>query len=115
MNKTEQLLADTFGNGDGEQFAHCAAARARHRRAGRQASLVVGLTVAMAAAFFFSREPHQEPVIAAVPAVSAPVLEIISDQELMAQFGEQPVLYLKDQTRITGVVFLAEKETAPKL
>ena len=112
MNKKEQLLADTFGNADGEQFAHLAAAHARRRRAGKQAGLAAGLAIAIIAAIFSTRQPLNEVVIAATP--PALVLEIISDQELMAQLKDQPVLYLKDQTRITGVVFLAT-QTESKL
>lgn len=115
MNKKEKLLVDTLGKTDSEQFAHAAAAHARRRRIGRQAGLVTGLGLALAAAIFATREPRTAPAIAANSPSPAPVLEIISDQELMAQLKDQPVLYLKDQTRITGVVFFADQKSGSKL
>lgn len=115
MNKKQQLLADTLGHTDGEKFAHVAAAHARRRRAGRQLGVVAGLSLAVVAAFLAGRQPSKQPVVAIAPPQSIPVLEILSDQELMAQLKDQPVLYLKDQTRITGVVFLADREVGSKL
>lgn len=115
MNNKERLLADTLGEIDSELFAHVAASHARRRRAGRQASFAAGLSLAIVAAIFFTREPRAKPAIATRLPSASPVLEIISDQELMVQLKDQPVLYFKDQNRITGVVFLVARETESTL
>ncbi|MFA6134873.1 MAG: hypothetical protein WC869_12730 [Phycisphaerae bacterium] len=112
MNKKEQLIADTLGNG--EKFALAAAAYAR-RRANRQAGLIAVLGLVVAATFLVSQQSPPKPAIMASPSAPKPVFEIISDQELLAQLKDQPILVLKDQTGITGIVFLAGNETGNKL
>lgn len=117
MNKREHLIAATLGDGDGEAAARTAARHARRRRTVKQAGLAGGLACALAALFVLNRPPETQITpapVATVPAVPAPVVEIISDQELLAQLRDQPVLVLKDQTGITGVVFLAQQR-APEL
>lgn len=114
MNKREHLIAATLGDGDGEAAARTAARHARHRRTVKQAGLAGGLACALAALFVLSRPPETQIAPAPVATVPAPVVEIISDQELLAQLRDQPVLVLKDQTGITGVVFLAQQR-APEL
>lgn len=103
MNKKDQLLTDALTNGEGDSFALAAAAHARRRQAAKQLTLGAG-TVAAALAVWFataSPKPNFRPVLPAVP-----TYEIISDAELLAQLKDQPVLVLKDQGRITGVLFL---------
>jgi hypothetical protein len=105
MNRKEQLLHETLGENPGEQFARLAAARVRRRRAARQVGATAGAACLLAAAFMLRPRPpapHPEAAIAA----PAPALEILSDQELLAQLKDQSVLILKDDDRITGVVFL---------
>jgi len=108
MNKREHLLAETLGDDEGASFARAAAAHARRRRAGKQAGIVAGISCALAVAFVLSRRPAAPPSPAVVAHTPAPIVEIISDQELLAQLKNQPVLILKDRTGITGVVFLAK-------
>ena len=112
MNKREFLLAETVGDGDGEQFALVAASHARRRRVFRQASLAVGASLATIAALFVVRQSPPEPAAIAPP--PSPVIEIISDEELLVQLKDQPVLLLKDRTGITGVIFLADRTTPAK-
>jgi hypothetical protein len=111
MNKREHLLAETLACEGGEAFARRAAAGARRRRLAKQAGLVVGVASALTAALILIRPPAAQPTVAVTPAKTA-VLEIMSDQELLAQLKDQPVLFLKDQTGITGVVFLADAAPA---
>ncbi len=107
MNK-EQLLADTLDNDDGAQFARAAAAYARRQRALRHAGITAGL-VASAAAFLLTvGQPPLRPVPVIAP--STPALEIISDQELMAQLEGQPVLFVKGSAGITAVVLIADNQ-----
>lgn len=107
MNKQEQLIADTLGENDGGRFALAAAAHARRRHAVRHAGVVAGVAAALVAVFFVIRQPRPKPSVAI--AAPAPAFEIISDQELLAQLKDQPVLILKNPTGITSVVFLADK------
>lgn len=109
MNKREHLLKDTLGDNEGASFARAAAAHARRRRAGKQAGLAVGVSCALAGAFVVTRPPTAQPSPVAIAQPPAPMFEIISDQELLAQLKDQPVLILKDQTGITDVVFLANE------
>lgn len=109
MNKREHLLDDTFGDNEGASFARAAAAQARRRRAGKQAGLAVGVTCALAVAFVVTRPPAAQSTPTVIAHTPAPIFEIISDQELLAQLQDQPVLILKDQSGITGVVFLANE------
>lgn len=104
MNRREQLLDDTLGENPGAQFARLAAARVRRRRLARQIGVGASAACLLAAAFTFRPQPagpHKE-VAGTAP---APVLEIMSDQELLAQLKDQPVIILRDGHRITGVVF----------
>jgi len=103
MNKKDQLLTDTLTHGEGERFALAAAARARRRQAVKQFGLGAGTLAAALAVWLATQAP--QPV--ARPALAAtPAYEIISDAELLAQLKDQPVLVIKDQERITSVVFL---------
>lgn len=110
MNRKERLLAETLG-GDGEHFARLAAARARRRRAARHAGLAASLAIALVA-MVLTRPPQSIPPLAAVP---TPLLEIISDQELLTQLEGEPVLLLRDHTGITGVVFLTPRDAVTRL
>ena len=105
MNKREQLLADALGENRGEDFARLAAARLRRRRTVRQVGAIAAVAGVAAAAFLFRPQPVA-PHIEMLTTGPAPAVEIISDQELLAQLKDQPVLILKDDNRITGVVFL---------
>lgn len=116
MNDREQLVTDTLDHREGEAFARIAAAHARRRRAMKQAGLATSLIVATL--LVFTRQPPQSvPVIAdTTPAIPPkPVFEILSDQELIAQFKGQPVMFLKDGASITGIVFLDDRETRGRL
>lgn len=111
MTDKERLLTDLLDDGDGATFARAAAAHARRRRAVRHASLGLAAVALMAAVVFVYR-PEAAPAQAAT---RAPAYEIISDQELLAQLKDERVMVLKDQNRITGVVFLAKQPVAHQL
>jgi hypothetical protein len=107
MTRKEQLLDETIG-ADGAEFARLAATHARRRRALRRAvGTVAAIAGALAVGLFVTWQSRSQPVkIGTVIQAPAPALEIISDQELEAQLKGQSVLILKDDNRITGVVFL---------
>lgn len=105
MNKREQLLADALGENRGEDFARLAAARVRRRRAARLLGAVAGVACLLAAAFTFRPQPAASPTEVADTS-HTPALEIMSDQELLTQLKDQPVMFIRDDNRITGVVFL---------
>jgi hypothetical protein len=106
MNRKEELLDETLG-ADGAEFARLAASVARRRRAWRRATLgATAILGALALGLFLNWQARPHRVIGTVIAAPAPSLEIISDQELEAQLKGQAVLILKDNDRITGVVFL---------
>jgi hypothetical protein len=111
MNKKDQLLAETLGDGDGESFAGIAAAHARRRLTVKRYSLPAIVLVAMVTALTATRQPTSKSQPAAVHA-PVPSLEIISDEELLAQLRDEPVLILKDGAGIAGVVFLADSSGA---
>jgi hypothetical protein len=108
MNDKDYLLADTLGDDDGELFARIAAAHARRRRGVKQGLAAAGaLTVFLAALLTFRQPtPHTQPGLDA--SASTSVLQIISDEELLAQLKNESVLVLKDQSGISGIVFLAD-------
>jgi hypothetical protein len=109
MNDTVDLLAETLGDGNGETFARIAAAYTRRRQTGRKLVAAGLAAVAVVAALLTMRQPRKEvPDSPSLAANSTPPLEIISDEELIAQLKSESVLILKDQSRITDVVFLAD-------
>jgi len=107
VNRKEKLVTEALGDGDGELYARLAAAHARRRRGIRRLSVAAAASLTAIAALFVARQPASQPAAFALP--PSPSVEIISDEELLVQLKGQPVLLLKDQTGITGVVFLAEK------
>jgi hypothetical protein len=110
MNKKNQLLAETLGDGDGESFAGIAAAHARRRHAVKRYTLPAVALAAMVGALTAIHQPSSKSQPTA--RASLPSLEIISDEELLAQLRDEPVLILKDGAGITGVVFLADSSGA---
>lgn len=106
MNKKreqrEKLLAETFHDdwveGPAATFALQAAALARRRRRMRHAVVASGIAASVAIALLFSLHhrpaPASAPLTPAQVAVSAPAYEIISDEELIAQLRDQPLLVL---------------------
>lgn len=118
MNNKERLLAETLADEDGARFAQAAAAHARRRRAIRQMGLAAAtLALVLVAGVLLAPKPPSKTVTGIVQRgpFSRANVEIISDQELLAQLKDEPVLLLKDGSGITGVVFLTEKETGTKL
>jgi hypothetical protein len=103
MNKKERLVAETFADHEGAAFAAAAAAVARRRRVMKHTALAGGIAAASAAAIFLG-DREGPPPMTSLESAGARV-EIISDQELVAQLKGQPVLYVKEHNRITGVVF----------
>jgi hypothetical protein len=115
-----KLLAETFhgdwSGGVAGRFALRAAAHARRQRTLRRALAVAGASAVVAVVAFFTRS---EP-----PAVRAPITraselkqtapargyEVISDEELLSQLRDRPLLVVKTQTGGKQFVLL---ETTP--
>lgn len=118
--KDERLLAETFHenweSGAPAQFARAAAAHARRRRRTRQVLASAGIVTALALAIFVARERARPPAVAfAAPAAGTSAAqrgyEIISDDELLAQLHDLPVLAVQKANGTREVVVL---EPEPK-
>ncbi|HEX2861781.1 MAG TPA: hypothetical protein VHN79_09075 [Lacunisphaera sp.] len=107
MTRRERLLAETLAPPEGEAFARQAAAHARRRQLVKRTGIVAGVAGALAAVLVALPRPTASPPtpVTAAPA-QAPVLEVMTDGELLALLQDQPVLILRDPKGITGVVFL---------
>jgi hypothetical protein len=106
MTDHDDLLAETLGDGDGANFARRAAAHTRRRRTVSKLALAgVAATAVVVAVLGFLRPSPESPV--SVKAVQSTV-EIISDEELLAELKNESVLILKNGTGISGIVFLAD-------
>lgn len=101
-------MADALG-GQGEIFALRAAARVRRRRLLARVAAPAGVAAAIMGLLCLARNPAPRPAPPLPPGAATSVVEIISDQELLAELKDQPVLILRDQSRITGVIFLADQ------
>jgi hypothetical protein len=110
-NQKEHLIADTFTGESGEEFALLAAAHVRRRSTVRRAAFAAVLIVAISMTIVVTRQARTVPVTVLPPALS---FEVISDDELVAQLKDQPVLLLKDGSGIREVVFLALDEASNK-
>jgi hypothetical protein len=107
-----ETLADDWANGPTAGFARRAAAKARNRRRRRIAASVAGSAAVLAMALFVSlrRPPAPPPERAAISqritAAAKPGYEIISDDELLTQLRDRPVLALKNADGTRELVML---------
>jgi hypothetical protein len=118
-DKDAKLLAgafhDDWADGPAAAFARAAAASARRRRAAHRT--LRGATVAAAlgaVAFVALRQP---PAPAPLRTVTSPPVarsyEIISDDELLAQLRDRPLLMVKKENGEKEFVLLAPEEEPP--
>jgi hypothetical protein len=120
-DRDARLLAETFhadwATGHASVFARAAAANARHRRTLRH---TLGATVAAIAigAFTFLATRHSTlpPVqpIAEKSAVTSRGYEIISDDELLAQLHDRPLLVVKKENGEKEFLLLPSAEETPE-
>jgi hypothetical protein len=115
MNKPEQerekLLAEAFhgewSTGPAAEFARRAAAVARRRQGYRRGLVTVGAAAGIAAALVISLRhetaPSRGPAVRAAP---TPAYEIISDDELIAQVHDRPLLVLPQENGAKKIVLL---------
>lgn len=115
-DKEAKLLAETFHEewtaGAPAAFARAAAAHARNRRRMRQgiAATVGGIAMAAVCLAVWPRRATPLPPVApsmVPPPVAARGYEIISDDELLAQLRDHPVLVVK-RTNGTKEITLLE-------
>lgn len=112
-DKNAKLLAETFHedwtDGRASQFARHAAAHARLRRRVRRAVYAAGAAAVVAAAALVSfqrPEPVAAPTATTAPAPSARGYEIISDEQLLAQLRDRPLLVVKKADGSREIVLL---------
>lgn len=116
-DKQAQLLADTFhadwSTGRAAGFARTAAAQVRRRRRMRGALALTGVAALIAATSFVAWR-ERAPVESAKPRVAAsqPALlnprgyEIISDDQLIAQLRDRPLLVVQRENGTREIVLL---------
>ena len=114
-NDTKLLAAafhDDWSEGRTADFARAAAAHARGRRRIRRTLSTAGVgTVLTVAAFVTLRStPPTLPSHAAnPPATAAPGYEIISDEQLLAQLRDRPILVVRAENGSREIVVLAKE------
>ena len=115
MNKhepeREKMLAEAFHGewsaGLAAGMARRAAAVARRRHAGRRALFATGTAAGIAAALILSlRHPAVMPRENPAAENSTPAYEIISDDELLAQLKDQPLLVIRGENGAREFVLL---------
>lgn len=107
----EKLLAETFhedwAEGAAANFARQAAASARRRRRFRGTLVVSGMAAGIAAAVMISVHSHRVLKVEQVsPKISAPAYEIISDEQLIAELRDRPLLVLPEENGAKKIVLL---------
>lgn len=125
--KTE-LLAETFHpdweHGPAAEFARRAASVARRRRIVRHRLLAGGSLALLAAVFFVSQEKLKSPAtgagkaaprVAQAPETPARAYEVISDDELLAELRDRPVLVVKTPAGTRNIIVLASNAGAEPL
>lgn len=115
-DNTTKLIADTlhddWANGPAADFARTAAAHARRRRRVKiGASAAASVAVGAMAIFVNLRQPeptspHPTAFAQRAPAGARPGYEIISDDELLTQVRDQPLLALKNHDGSREIVVL---------
>lgn len=116
MNKhdpnREKLLAELFhgdwAGGEAEGFARRAAAHARRRRGIRRIVIASAGMAAVAVALLvaLSQRPAPTLTVSAPSRVAAPAYEIISDEELLFQLRDQPLLVVRRENGAREFVLL---------
>lgn len=115
MNKQDdqesRLLAETFQTdwetGPTAGYARAAAAYARRRHRFRSALVAAGTTAGLAAVLAFALLHRPAPLrLAPAVAKAAPAYEIISDDELLAQLHDRPLLAMRQANGTRKFVLL---------
>ena len=108
-NRRTELLADTlegsWATGPAAEMARRAAAHARRRRALKGAALTFTAAAAIAGAFFAGNRTRLPAALPLAP-VARPGYEIISDDELVAQLKDRPLLVLPQENGAKKIVLL---------
>ena len=102
-----ELFHDDWAAGQASGFARAAAARARRLRRLQRALLSAGAVTAISAVLLFGGVRRSAPMVAKV-SVPKRVLayEIISDDELIAQLRDRPLLVLPKENGTREFVLL---------
>ncbi|HEX2855046.1 MAG TPA: hypothetical protein VHO24_17560 [Opitutaceae bacterium] len=110
-HEREKLLAETFHGewleGPAATFAQQAARLARQRRRQRRAFLTFAMAAGAAAALLVSlRHPLARTETTTSTPHSTPAYEIISDEELLAQLHDRPLLVMRGENGAKEFVLL---------
>lgn len=109
-----ELFHDDWTEGPAAGYARKAAAAARRRRQLPRALLGgAAATAAGAAAFWLAMPSSRQPLPAAAPAIAPPIaraFEIISDDELLVELRDRPVLVV---TKADGTREITLLDPAP--
>lgn len=107
-----KLLAETvhgdWAEGPVADFARRAAAHARRRRRLRRSFQAVGATVCLIVATFatYLHQPSRSRQNAKPPEHKTPAYEIISDEELLTELHDRPLLAMKKENGTREFVLL---------
>lgn len=115
-DRQAKLLAETFHDaweaGRPAEFARAAAAAARRRHLARRSLRAAGAVALILAAVFVARQrPEPSPLsrVETSKAMSNRGYEIMSDEELLTQVHDQPLLVMKKADGTQQIVALARE------
>jgi hypothetical protein len=103
---------DDWADGPAAGFARVAAAHVRRRRALRRTVVVASAAAAAFVATFVARQSPRAPALSRITPAPKAVYEIISDDELIAQLRDRPLLVVRKPDGTKEIRLIEESATA---